>query len=271
MRIRVVSYNVHKCIGGIDRRYDPYRIADVIGHYDPHFALLQETAQASRLYNHDRQHEKLADLLGFRHVSYFVNVRFRRRGEYGNAILSRFPLTETSNIDLTIPPKKRRSVLHARYRVRVGKKKSTTLHVYNLHLGLSGVERKMQLRKFLASDPFARLDHRTPLLVAGDFNDVWGTLGPKLLEPAGFSGLERPIRTFPAYAPIRALDSLYVKGNLRIERVYASRLALAREASDHLPLVADLRIERARGARRQLVAADRRGRRTERSRASARH
>ena len=248
MRIRVISYNVHKCIGGIDRRYDPYRVADVIGHYRPDFALLQEVAQSTRRFNHERQVEKLADLLGFRHATYFINVRFRGGVEYGNAILSRFPLTDTENIDLTIPPKKRRSVLHARYRVRIGKH-TTTLHAFNLHLGLSGVERKMQLRKFLVSHPFARLHPQTPILVAGDFNDVWGTLGPKLLEPAGFRGTGRVLRTFPAVAPIRALDSIYVRGALEFERVGVSRLGLAREASDHLPLVADLDI-RARTGRR---------------------
>jgi len=248
MRLRILSYNVHKCLGGIDRRYDPHRVASVIRHYDPHFVLLQEVAQASSRYNHDRQHEKLAELLGFRHAVFFINVRFRRRGEYGNAILSRFPATETRNIDLTIPPKKRRSVLHARYRVRLGEGRTRTLHVFNLHLGLSGIERKLQLRRFLASHPFAGLHPRTPILVGGDFNDVWGTLGRKLLEPAGFRGAARPLRTFPAYAPIRALDAIYVRGNVDFVRMHVSRLELAKGASDHRPIIADLRIRR-RGRR----------------------
>lgn len=242
MRLRVISYNIHKCIGGVDRRYEPGRIVEVIAHYEPDVVLLQEVAEGSPIYNHDRQYERLSTELGLRHVTYFVNVRFKRRGQYGNAILSRFPLTETSNIDLTIPPKKRRSVLHGRYRVRLGKKTSRTLHVYNMHLGLSGIERKLQLKKFLASQPFEGLHPRTPVLVGGDFNDVWGTLGPKMLVPAGFRGNELPLRTFPAFAPVRALDAIYVRGSLEIERIMRSRLAVARTASDHLPLVADLRI-----------------------------
>ena len=205
---------------------------------------MQEVAQMARRSNYDSQVHKLGELLGYRHRTYFVNVRKRRRGDYGNAILSRFPLTDTSNIDLTIPLKKARSVLHARFRVRVGRQSTRTLHVFNLHLGLSGAERKIQLRRFLDSDPFAGLDHRTPILVAGDFNDVWGTLGRKLLEPAGFRGMSRPIRTFPAYAPVRALDSIYVRGSMRISRVQASRLMIAKHASDHLPLIADLEIAR---------------------------
>lgn len=240
MRLRILSWNIHKCIGGVDRRYDPDRIAEVIAHYDPDVALLQEVALNARSRG-EAQHELLADRLGLRHVTFFVNVTKRSGERYGNAILSRHSLSDTSNIDLTIPPKKRRSVLHARYRVRLAGR-TRTLHVFNLHLGLSGIERKLQLRRFLECHPFAHLHHRTPVVVGGDFNDVWGTLGRKLLEPAGFTGLPRPPRTFPAWAPIRALDALYVRGDLHILRAGAARLALARAASDHLPLIADVEL-----------------------------
>jgi endonuclease/exonuclease/phosphatase family metal-dependent hydrolase len=244
MQIRMVSYNIHKCVGGLDRRYDPDRVRETVQHYAPDLLLLQEVAQKSARFNHDTQVERLGDQLGLRHRTYFTNVRWRRRGEYGNAILSRFPLTHTSNIDVTVPPKKVRSVLHARFRVRLGKVRTRTLHVFNLHLGLSGAERKLQLRKFLDSHPFAGLDRRTPVIVAGDFNDVWGTLGRKLLRPAGFRGMGNPVKTFPAYRPFRALDSIYVRGNVEILNVYPSHLGIAKQASDHLPLIAELEITR---------------------------
>jgi endonuclease/exonuclease/phosphatase family metal-dependent hydrolase len=245
VRVRVLTYNIHKCIGGLDRRYDPERIRETIAHYEPDVVMLQEVDQAALRSDGDRQVDLLGDLLGLRHRTYFPNVTVRRGGAYGNAILSRFPLTDTRNIDLTIPPKKRRSVLHARFRMRLpraGAKgtNTRTVHVYNMHLGLSGIERKRQLRMFLESHPFVGFDQRTPVIVAGDFNDVWGTLG-KLLEPAGFSG-GRPTPTFPAYAPVRALDSIYVRGDVRLTHVYRSRLEVAKRASDHLPLIADLEI-----------------------------
>lgn len=243
MFIRVLSYNIHKCIGGIDRRYKPERIRDVISYYDPDIVLLQETDNAARRSKRHRQVDLLGEMLDYRHRTYFPNVRLRTGGEYGNAILSRFAITETQNIDLTIPLKKRRSVLHARHRVRFAEDNHTrTLHVYNLHLGLSALERKTQLRRFLDSHPFIHLDQRTPILVAGDFNDLWGTLGPKMLAPAGFRTGTRPIPSFPAYAPVRPLDAVYVRGSLEIVHVYRSRLDLAKAASDHLPLVADLKI-----------------------------
>ncbi len=242
MHLRVLSYNIHKCAGGVDRRTDPGRIADVIAHHDPDVALLQEAARVGRP-DPVRQTEDLAERLGFPYRSYFTNVRKRGSVEYGNAVLSRFPITDTSNIDLTIPPKKKRAVLHCRCRVRRPSGRTFTFHVFNLHLGLSGLERKMQLRKFLESHPFAGLHPETPILIGGDFNDVWGTLGA-LLEPAGFRSGSKPIRTFPAIAPVRALDSIYVRGRVDLERLYTSRLALARQASDHRPLIADLKVRR---------------------------
>jgi len=111
-----------------------------------------------------------------------------------------------------------------------------------MHLGLSGMERKVQLRKFLDSHPFVGLHSATPVIVTGDFNDVWGTLGKKLLKPAGFRSMGKPLRTFPAWGPMRALDSLYVRGDVEIIDVARSRLKIAKRASDHLPLVATLRI-----------------------------
>lgn len=244
MRFRLLTYNIHKCIGGVDRRYDPERIRGTIAHYEPDVVLLQEVDQFVSRSNHDRQVDMLGDMLGMRHRTYFPNVKVRGGGEYGNAILSRFPLTMTQNINLTVGRRKRRSVLHARYRVRLGKrgKHTRTVHVYNMHLGLSGGERKLQLQKFLESHPFNGFHPRTPVIVAGDLNDVWGTLGPAFLEPAGFNGMKRSLRTFPAYAPIRALDAVYVKGSVKMLKLQRARLALARAASDHLPLIADLEI-----------------------------
>ena len=230
MRLKVLSYNIHKCIGGLDRRYDPTRIVRVIGHYDPDIVLLQEVDQYAKRSNTDRQVDVLGDLLGFRHRSYFPNVRLRSGGAYGNAILSRFPSTHTSNIDLTIPPKKKRSVVHARYRIRMPstvKRRTRTLHVYNLHLGLSGIERKLQLRRFLDSHPFVGLHARTPIIVAGDFNDVWGTLG-KFLQPVGFDNMHSALRTFPAWRPLRALDGIYTRGDIEIRHLYRARLELAK-------------------------------------------
>lgn len=241
--VRLVSWNVHKCVGGLDRRYDPQRIVAVLAAEAPDIVLLQEVAQNGRWYSHDRQVDLLGDALGLPHRSYFVNVRFGpRRGEYGNAILSRLPITSTENLDVTLERRKARSVLHAELRIPTPRGGSRTLHLFNLHLGLGEAERREQLRRFLLSENLRHIQTRTPALIAGDFNDVWGTLGKRILVPAGFAGPTRPIRTFPAWAPVRALDSLYVRGDLEVLDLSRLRSKLSRMASDHLPLRATLRV-----------------------------
>jgi endonuclease/exonuclease/phosphatase family metal-dependent hydrolase len=242
MRIRIITYNIHKCIGGLDRRYDPARVVATIAHHAPDVVLLQEVDSLVARSNHHHQVDLLGDLLGLRHRAYFGNARVRGGGEYGNAVLSRYPILDARNIDLTVPPKKRRGALHAKLRVRLSSGRLRTLHVYDLHLGLSGIERKIQLRRFFDSHPFATLDPRAPIVLGGDFNDVWGTLGRKLFAPVGFRGTTRVMATFPAYAPMRALDAVYVRGAVHLVGVERSRFELARRASDHLPLVADVEL-----------------------------
>ena len=238
MKLRILTWNIHKCIGGLDRRYDPRRTADTIAHYAPDLVLLQEVDKGVPRSNGDHQVDVLGELCGFGHRIWYPNVRVRGGGEYGNAILSRFPLTECRNIDLTVAPKKRRSALHAVARVpHDGHER--TVHLYNMHLGLAQYERRIQLGTFLDSHPFFGLHHDTPVIVGGDLNDVWGNLG-KLLEPSGFRGPTRPPRTFPAWGPLRALDSLYVRGRMELQHLMRGEIELCKRASDHRPLIADV-------------------------------
>lgn len=242
MRLRLLSYNIHKCIGGIDRRFNPYRVGEVIGHYSPDLVFLQEVDAEARRSGYFRLVDLLGDMLRYRHRTWFGNVNVRTGGQYGNAILSRHPLLHTQNVDLTIPPRKRRSVVHAHTRVRLPDGRTRTVHLYNMHLGLSGRERKVQLETFLASHPFANLHPRAPIIVAGDLNDVWGELGAQKFVPVGFRGLDQPLRTFPAYAPLRALDAVYVRGDIDVVHARTASVRAARYASDHLPLIADLEL-----------------------------
>lgn len=241
MHLRVLTYNIHKAIGGLDRRYRPDRVGDVLLHFAPDIVLLQEVDKGARRSGAHTQVNLLGEVLGLNHRAWFPNVDVRGGGHYGNAVLSRFPLVSAENIDLTIGRRKPRSVLHAQLRARAGGR-SRTIHVFTLHLGLSERERRRQLVRFLECHPFARLHRRTPIVVAGDFNDVFGSLGKRHLVPAGFRTTPERIRTFPAYAPVRALDALYVKGDVALHHLARARLPVARHASDHLPLIADVEL-----------------------------
>ncbi|MBA3464654.1 MAG: endonuclease/exonuclease/phosphatase family protein [Deltaproteobacteria bacterium] len=241
MKLRVLSYNIHKCIGGIDRRYEPSRIVEVIRKLDCDVVMLQEVDAGVKRSNGDRQAELLGEQLGLKYHTWFPNVDIRGGGQYGNAILSRYPLIESSNIDLTLRFKKKRSVLHGVLRVRHDDV-DRTVHVFNMHLGLARYERMRQLDMFLKSHPFAHLHHDTPVVVGGDLNDVYGGLG-ELLAPSGFRGIERRPLTFPAWGPVRALDAIFVRGAVEFCKLSRCDSDLARRASDHRPILAEVKLE----------------------------
>lgn len=241
VQLRVLTYNVHKCIGGVDRRYDPERVRAAVASCQPDVLLLQEVGEGTKRSRGDRQVDVLGDMLGMRYRVYFPNVRLRNGGQYGNAVLSRHPIVDARNVDVTIPPTKPRSVLQARLRVRHGGHPRTVV-VYSIHLGLLGFLRARQLRRFLEADEFAMQHPRAPSILAGDFNDARGRLAA-LLRPAGFRDAPRAFRTFPAVAPIRALDRFYVRGDVGVSAVTRIDHPAARWASDHRPVAAEVRLD----------------------------
>ena len=238
--LRVVCWNIHKGIGGVDRRYRLERVVDVLRDVDADLALLQEVDDGAPRSRRDRQVDRLADELGLEHRAFHPN-HFLKEGCYGNAILSRWPLDHVENLDLTIPLKKKRGSLHARLTVTDGKRRAR-VWVHDVHLGLAGFERKVQLRRILKWQDRHRCPRDTAVLIGGDLNDVWGNLGAQVLEPAGYHGLATRPYTFPAARPLRPLDALIVRGPAKITRGRTWTRPPATEASDHLPLVVSLRV-----------------------------
>ena len=243
MQLRLLSYNIHKGIGGVDRRYDLDRVIETILHYQPDLALLQEVDDGVPRSRCERQVDVLAEATGLPHRAFQHNVRLKE-GHYGNAVLSRYPLAEACDFDLTVPLKKRRRALAVRCTLPRGDGRDGTQSVFvvNLHLGLAGYERKRQLRRLLGCELVTRHHAETPMIVGGDFNDVWGQLGRSTMLPAGFRLASGAARTFPAAAPLRGLDRIYVRGRIEPIGAFAGRTTTARRASDHLPLVVDFDI-----------------------------
>jgi hypothetical protein len=106
MDFRVLSYNIHRAIG-VDRLFRPERIANIIRYYQPDIVLLQEVDDGVPRSRGLNLATELATALGFEHYKLGANVSLRK-GAYGNATLSRFPIVRERNIDLTIGSRKRR-------------------------------------------------------------------------------------------------------------------------------------------------------------------
>lgn len=253
MKFRLLSYNIHKAIGGVDRRYRPERIIDVIHGYCPDIVFLQEVDDGVPRSAGDRQVDLFGDALDMPARAWQGNVSLRR-GEYGNAILSRFALANVEDLDLSIRFKKRRRALLAT--VMPAGDAGPAVLLANCHLGLAEFERRTQARRLAARlDEAAQDDARGAMqIVGGDLNDVWASLGRLVLEPGGFHPAPGSGATFPAVRPLRGLDRLFLRGGLRAVHGFVGHSALARRASDHLPLVADFEIPAA-GARVAEAAA----------------
>ena len=244
MRLRVLSYNIHRAIG-VDRRFLPERIVSIIDAYNPDVALLQEVDDGAPRSRELDLGRVLAKALGYEHWAIGHNVTLRK-GRYGNATLSRFPIQRERNIDLTVGFRKRRGCQHTRIAVRLPGGRTRRLEVFNLHLGLSARERERQVGLLVRSKEFAGLPFDVPCLVGGDWNDWRSLLRPIFVDMLGFrsatggnSDGERAIATFPSFFPQGALDRVYYRGPLRLAGARRCRLGASRVASDHLPVIAD--------------------------------
>jgi len=247
MMLKVLTYNIHRAIG-VDRRFRPGRIVDILVHHDADLALLQEVDEGAPRSRELDLARELAASAGYPHVAAGYNVSLRK-GRYGNALLSRWPLTVHRNIDLTVGDRKRRGCLHARVKIQKGHHPARELDVFNLHLGLSSRERTRQIGLLARSPEFVAVGMDVPCLVAGDFNDWRAQLLPIFLEILQFKsatghrfGYDAAIRTYPSFSPTGALDKIFFRGPLRLLGARGCRLRVSRVASDHLPIVAEFEI-----------------------------
>lgn len=157
--IRVATYNIHRC-RGLDGRTIPARVADVIRSIEPDVIALQEVVGAGPA---SAGHaEELGALLGMGWV--MAPTRQLRGSQFGNVVLSRFPIRHHAQYDLSWKTCEPRGC--QRVDIAFG---DDTLHLYNVHLGTALLERRYQAGRLSAIVH----DHRVgvPKVVLGDFNE----------------------------------------------------------------------------------------------------
>jgi endonuclease/exonuclease/phosphatase family metal-dependent hydrolase len=234
----LLSYNIHKGIGGRDRRYRLPRIIDVIEAENPDLICLQEVTRDAPRFKHEDQPQLLADYFRLEGLLFQQNVHFRRGG-YGNLLLSRWPMIEKHQISLRHNTRKPRGA-----QVAVVETPEGPLHLVNVHLGLNEKERHWQVRHLLEHRLF-RQGVELPTIIIGDCNDWRNTLGRGVFAQFGLTEITHPrsrFRTFPAWMPVGALDKAFCCGELDIRAARVVRNQAAKDASDHLPLVVDFHL-----------------------------
>jgi len=151
-------------------------------------------------------------------------------GEYGQALISRWPLENTQIHDLSYPEREPRRAICTDVATPFG-----PMRVIATHLGLTLRERHTQAIALLKM--LGRLDR--PTVALGDFNDwLWAGSVRRSLARA-LPGFSRH-RTFPARLPLFELDRIYLWPASAL--IGSSTDHRARELSDHLPVIADIAV-----------------------------
>lgn len=238
MRLRVASYNVHKC-QGFDRRVLPERIVGVVREIAADVVCLQEVVHAPGGLGHWNQAEEIAR--GFPGWAWcFGANRALYGGVYGSMTLSRVPLQRWMNHDITEEGRESRGVLEAEICVGAAQR----VRVYNVHLGTGLRERRYQGKRLME---LLEQSHGSGVrVVIGDFNEWTRGLTTKLMQDLFDSVEARHVlghrRTFPGMLPMWTLDHCYFEAPLELEATELWRSRTALIASDHLPLVATFRL-----------------------------
>ena len=241
MKFRILSLNIHKGFS-THRRFilpelrEAFRISsadyvflqEVLGQHEQHAQEVEDWPDQS-------QTEFLADQVWSDHA-YGKNAVYEE-GHHGNAILSRHPIDESHNTDISSSSLERRGILYARI-----ENADTPLHLICTHLSLMSRDRRSQFASIAQLiDEQVKPDH--PLILAGDFND-WNLQAHRILaEPLGLKEAFREFRgretkSFPSFFPFLRLDRIYYR-NLKLIEAHCFSGRPWNWLSDHLPLTAE--------------------------------
>ena len=224
-----MTWNINGALGR-NPRFDLARVVDYLQQHAPDIVALQEVdSRRARDAGMANAFDVLRDALG-NHGAHAYAIS-TADGDYGQALISRWPLVASSVHDLSYPEREPRRAISAEIATPAG-----CMHVIATHLGLSLHERSRQVQILLGL--LGRLER--PTVVMGDFNDwLWRGSVRRALRRV----LPRCTahRTFPAILPLFRLDCIYVSSAVRI--VSCRTDPSAQSLSDHLPVIAEVHIE----------------------------
>ncbi len=243
--VRIMTYNIHSCIG-MDGKISPERIARVIARYSPDIVALQELDVGRARTGRVDQADLIAQHLQMDY-QFFPTVRIRK-GLYGNAILTHFPMRLVRADKLPgLPGKPQlepRGVLWAAIEAD-----KTEIQFINTHLGLRPKERQVQAEALLGSGWLSHPDCHAPIILCGDFNalpssSICRGLSALLLDAQVKLSNHCPKKTLFGRFPFARIDHVFIDSGIEVIGIEVPNTELTKIASDHLPLIVEIRIPR---------------------------
>ena len=240
-RLRVATYNVHGCVG-IDGQRSEARIAEVIASMSADIVGLQELDLGRPRSAHVDQAALIAARLGWKY--HFHPAMRSGEEQYGNAIVSRFPIELQRAAEMPgTPPwycREQRIAIWMQAQTDLG-----PVHIINSHFGLGRSERTLQAQLLIGPDWLGSVPAEKPAILLGDFNSVrisraYRLIATHLRDVRTLVRPARAFRTFPTRYPAVAVDHIFVNAALSPTQLNVHRTPLARLASDHFPLVCEL-------------------------------
>ncbi len=224
--VRIMTWNIHGALGR-NPGFDLTLVVDLIRRWDPDIVALQEVDSRRALADGINPFEYLTGAVGVYGIG--AKSLTGADGDYGQMLISRWPLRQHEIRDISFGRREPRRAIKANVETPHG-----PLIVVATHLGLSIRERRSQaalLTHMAAGDAAA--------VVAGDFND-WFWPGSVRAVLARVLGGRTRFRTFPSAWPLLRLDRIYCRPPRALIAGFVDREA--RALSDHLPVIADLRL-----------------------------
>jgi endonuclease/exonuclease/phosphatase family metal-dependent hydrolase len=231
VQLKFASYNIHKGVGA-DGRRDPDRIVSVLRELDADVIALQE---CDRRFGQRESVIDRAALDDTRWQAVQLGHRPQSLGWHGNAILVRRDAEVLSAHPLQLPTLEPRGAVRADVEI-AGRR----LRVVGMHLDLSGLRRRDQIRailRHLADE----CDEAHPTVLMGDLNQ-WGKASGAMREFDGGWHSLAPGKSFPSRQPLAHLDRIICSPEWTCGEQGVHHSALSTQASDHLPVWAHLEL-----------------------------
>ncbi|MEZ0232738.1 MAG: endonuclease/exonuclease/phosphatase family protein [Methylophilaceae bacterium] len=245
LTLHVATFNIHKGLTSFNARFSLHEQRELLRKLQADIVFLQEVRDEHAKHNkrfspwpENGQAEFLADAV-WPDYAYGKNSVYPA-GHHGNALLSKFPIVNTVNRDISAHSSEQRGMLHCEIEVPGWGK---NLHCICVHLGLFARWRRQQMvslqhyiEQHVAAD--------APLIIAGDFND-WGMSAGRFfaetlhLREVFEHSHGKPAQSFPSWLPVLRLDRIYTRGfNIRHVQVHSGPHFA--KLSDHAVLTATL-------------------------------